>query len=193
MGKKVKDKDLTTTEKNQINEYLKSRILHKDDVFVYNFEENLSKNETIKLLGLNPDKPIYTLFTNVLWDAASAQREIAFKNPVEWVIETIKWFNNNQDKQLIVKIHPAEVVIGTNMPFYDIISSKVIPKSNIRIIKPYEKVNSWSIYDISDLGIVHTTTAGMEMPLVYKPCIVVSKTLQKQRFYYRYQLKRGVF
>lgn len=173
---KVKDKDLTVEQLNEINGYLDSRISHKNDVFVYNFGKETSQQETINYLGLDADKPIYTLFTNVLWDAASAQREIAFKNPIEWVIETIKWFNENPEKQLIVKIHPAEVVIGTNMPFYDIIIGRITPNNNIRIIKPEEKVNSWSIYDISELGIVHTTTAGMELPLVNKPCIVVSKT-----------------
>ena len=174
--KKVKDKDLTEIQLKEINDYLASRISHKDDVFVYNFGKETSQNETIAYLGLDVDKPIYTLFTNVLWDAASAQREIAFKNPVEWVIETIAWFNKHPEKQLIVKIHPAEIVIGTNMPFYDIIVSRITPNENIRIIKPNEKVNSWSIYDITTLGIVHTTTAGMEMPLVNKPCLVVSKT-----------------
>jgi len=56
------------------------------------------------------------------------------------------------------------------------ILSRITPNKNIRIIKPDEKVNSWSIYDITTLGLVHTTTAGMEMPLVNKPCAVVSKT-----------------
>jgi len=173
---KVKDIALTENQLKEINGYLDSRISHKDDVFIYNFGKETSKLETIKNLGLDSKKPIYTLFTNVLWDAASAQREIVFKNPVEWVIETIAWFNNHPEKQLIVKIHPAEVVIGTNMPFYDIILSRIKPNKNIKIIKPNEKVNSWSIYDITNLGIVHTTTVGMEMPLVDKPCMVVSKT-----------------
>lgn len=173
---KVKDKALTEEESNQINEYLGSRVTHKDDIFVFNFGAKTTDRETIAYLGLDPDKPIYTAFTNVLWDAASAQREIAFSNPVEWIIETIRWFNERPDKQLIVKIHPAEMIIGTNMPFYDIILSQVSPNSNVRIIQPQEKVNSWSIYNITTLGIVHTTTAGLEMPLAYKPCIVVSKT-----------------
>jgi len=173
---KVKNKELTESQLTEINKYLDSRISHKDDVFVYNFGKETSQKETIEFLELDPKKPIYTLFTNVLWDAASAQREIAFKNPVAWVIETIAWFNMHPEKQLIVKIHPAEIVIGTNMPFYDIIIGRIKPNNNIRIIKPDEKVNSWSIYDITTLGIVHTTTAGMELPLVNKPCMVVSKT-----------------
>lgn len=173
---RVKDIDLTDVQLDVINKYLESRITHKDDVFVYNFGKETTKKETIQFLGLEADKPIYTLFTNVLWDAASAQREIAFNNPVEWVIETIKWFNEHPEKQLIVKIHPAEIVIGTNMPFFDIIMAQIMPESNIRIIKPEEKINSWSIYEITTLGIVHTTTAGMELPLVNKPCVVVSQT-----------------
>lgn len=172
----VKDKELSKKERAVLDSYLESRISHKDDVYVYNFGKETSQQETVKKLGLNADRPIYTLFTNVLWDAASAQREIAFNNPVEWVIETIRWFNQHPEKQLIVKIHPAEVVIGTKMPFYDIIIDRIAPSDNVKIIKPEEKVNSWSIYDITDLGIVHTTTAGMELPLVEKPCVVVSKT-----------------
>src|SRR5690606_8487423 len=142
----VKDQPLTDAQLQLINEYLQSRISHKDDVYVYNFGPETDKSETLKSLNLDPSKPIYTLFTNVLWDAASAHREIAFNNPIEWVIETIEWFNNHPDKQLVVKLHPAEIVIGTNMPFYDIIINKVKPKDNIKIIKPEEKVNSWSIY-----------------------------------------------
>jgi hypothetical protein len=113
----------------------------------------------------------------VLWDAASAQREIAFANPVEWVFETIEWFAKHPEKQLIVKIHPAEIVIGTNQPFADLIRERIphFPP-NICLIEPHEKVNSWSIYQVTDLGIVHTTTAGMELPLVGVPCVVVSKT-----------------
>ena len=108
----------------------------------------------------------------MLWDAASAQREIVFRNPIEWVFETIEWFASHPEKQLIVKIHPAEVVIGTNQPFAEMIRKKIpeLP-SNVRLIEPDEKVNSWSIYKVTDLGIVHTTTAGMELPLLGIPCI----------------------
>ncbi|RPD91720.1 hypothetical protein EGM88_14365 [Aureibaculum marinum] len=173
---RVKDIELTEAQLKEITDYIGTRIMHKDDVTVYNFGNKTSKEETIKSLGIDTDKPVYSLFTNVLWDAASAHREISFKNPIEWVIETVKWFNQHPEKQLIVKIHPAEVIAGTNMPFYDIIHNAVTPNDNVKIIKPDAKVNSWSIYEITDLGLVHTTTAGMELPLVYKPCVVVSQT-----------------
>jgi len=174
---RVKDTPLTSEQEKKIDEYLETRITHKDDVLVYNFGKLEAKTETLRRFKLNPDLPVFSLFTNVLWDAASAQREIAFDNPVNWVYETIDWFIKNPHLQLIVKIHPAEVVIGTNQPFADLIKAKYpnLPP-NICLIEPAEKVNSWSIYEVTDLGLVHTTTAGMEMPLVNVPCVVVSKT-----------------
>ncbi|MGH2563298.1 MAG: hypothetical protein ACRDE5_02215 [Ginsengibacter sp.] len=174
---KVKDVPLNEEQHQKINQYLKTRISHSEDVMVYNFGALEDREITLQRFNLDPGKLTYTLFTNVLWDAASTQREIAFKNPVEWDFETIKWFASQPAKQLIVKIHPAEVVIGTNQPFADLIK-KNIPNlpSNVRLIEPNEEVNSWSIYKVTDLGIVHTTTAGMELPLLGIPSIVVSRT-----------------
>ena len=174
---RVKQLELSSSEQKEIDDYLLSRRTHSGDSLVYNFGEEKSKQETIKNLGLDPHKQIFTAFTNVLWDAASAQREIAFDNPIQWIFETIKWFSENPEKQLIVKIHPAEVVIGTEQPFADLIS-KQFPEvpDNIRIIEPHEKTNSWSIAKITDLGLVHTSTVGMELPLEGIPTAVVSKT-----------------
>ena len=172
-----KDIPLTADQLKKVNEYLKSRIQHSGDRLVYNFGDQESPEKLADRLKIRLDKPVYTLFTNVLWDAASSQREIVFKNPVEWVVETIRWFEANPELQLLVKIHPAEVVIGTRQPFIDVLKEhiKQIPE-NVVIIPPDEKINSWSVYDITDLGIVHTTTAGMEMPLVGVPVVVVSNT-----------------
>lgn len=179
---KVKNQPLNLAQNQQIDDYLKSRVSHKNDVLVYNFGALESREATLKRFELDASKPVYSLFTNVLWDAASAQREIAFHNPVEWVMETIEWFVQHPDKQLIVKIHPAEQVIGTNQPFAQLVKQKFTSlPANIKLIEPHEKVNSWSIYSITDLGIVHTTTVGMELPLLGIPCIVVSLTHYREK------------
>ena len=174
---KVKQKPLTSSQQKLIDDYLESRRSHSKDTLVYNFGAESDRNETFENLGLNKDLRTFTLFTNVLWDAASAQREIAFSNPIDWVIQTIRWFLDKPHLQLIVKVHPAEVVIGTNQPFAQVVREHFpsLPK-HIRIIEPHEKVNSWSIIGITDLGIVHTSTVGMELPLEGVPCMVVSKT-----------------
>ncbi len=178
----IKDRALISAENKKIDGYLESRITHKDDVMTYNFGDLEEASKTFSRFGLDKNKPVYSLFTNVLWDAASAQREIIFNNPVEWVYETIDWFINQPEKQLIIKIHPAEVVIGTKQPFKDIIDQKYpeLPE-NIVVIEPQEEVNSWSIYNVTDVGLVHTSTVGMELPLVGVPCVVVSRTHYREK------------
>ena len=174
---RVKEKPLTQEQDKKIQDYLASRRTHANDTLKYNFGEEESKSTTIARFGLDPNKQTFTLFTNVLWDAASAQREIAFKNPIDWVFRTIKWFEKNQHKQLLIKIHPAEVVIGTNQPMASIIMNEFskLP-ANVKLIEPHETVNSWSILKVTDVGLVHTSTVGMELPLDGVPCVVVSRT-----------------
>jgi hypothetical protein len=174
---RIKDVPLTLAERDRILGYLASRVKHTADALQYNFGDVEALDETWRRLGLDRAKPTFVLFTNVLWDAASAQKEIAFPNAVEWVLETIEWFGHHPDRQLVVKVHPAEVVIGTNQPFAAEIRRRFpsLP-ANVRVIEPQEKVNSWSIGRIATAGLVHTSTPGMELPLEGTPCIVVSKT-----------------
>jgi hypothetical protein len=174
---KVKDLPLTDAERERIDRYLQTRLTHVADALKYNFGNEESPDETWRRLRLDPGKPTFILFTNVLWDAASAQREIAFPNAVDWVLETIDWFTRHPDRQLVVKIHPAEVVIGTQQPFATEIRNRFpeLP-TNVRIVEPQEKVNSWSFSKIAEAGLVHTSTPGMELPLEGVPCIVVAQT-----------------
>ena len=115
-----------TPEQIQLTDnYLQSRISHSGDRLVYNFGEKESVTNLAKRLRIDLSRPVYTLFTNVLWDAASSQREIVFQNPVEWVVQTIKWFEAHPHLQLIVKVHPAEVVIGTRQSFLKVLEASL--------------------------------------------------------------------
>lgn len=174
---KVGSLPLNDRQERILEDYLQSRRNHKRDIIVYNKTSEETKELTYNKLGLDSSKRIYTLFTNVLWDAASAQREIAFSNPVDWTIETIEWFRNHPDRQLIVRIHPAENIIGTNQPMINLIKGRMpnIP-DNVILVDPAAPINSWSLLKITDVGIVHTSTVGMELALEGIPCICVSKT-----------------
>jgi len=179
---RVRDVPLTPGQEATIDAYLQSRRSHSQDARVYNFGEEESIDETYRRLQLDPDHQTFVLFTNVLWDAASAQREIAFTNPVEWVMDTISWFVEHPEKQLVVKIHPAEVVIGTSQPFATLIAERFpsLPP-NVRVVRPEEEVNSWSIMQAANLGLAHTSTVGMELPLEGIPVAIVSRTHFRDR------------
>lgn len=172
-----KETPLNSEEIDLIDNYLLSRRNHARDIVVYNFTPEENKKQTLEKLNIDETKEIFTLFTNVLWDAASAQREVAFMNPIDWTIQTINWFRDYPEKQLIVRIHPAESIIGTNQPMEQIILDKIgVLPDNVRLIKPTDSINSWSLLKVTDIGLVHTSTVGLELALEGIPCICVSKT-----------------
>ncbi len=173
----MKDQPLDPQQERDIREYLGTRVGHTGDSLKYNFGGVESREQFFQRYHLDPAKPTFVLFTNVLWDAASAQKEIVFPNAVDWVMETVAWFESRPELQLVVKIHPAEVVIGTNQPFAREIRRNFphLP-GNILIIDPAEKINSWTMAAVATAALVHTSTPGLEMPLAGVPAVVVSKT-----------------
>lgn len=174
---RVRDVPLSPAQDQAITRYLDSRRTHSQDAIRYNLGEEEDLVRTRDRLRLDPGRQTFALYTNMLWDAASTKREVAFSNPIDWVLSTIEWFGRHPEKQLVIKIHPAEVVVGTKQPFASLIRGQYpeLP-DNVRLIEPHEKVNSWSIYPVADLGLVHTSTVGLEMALIGVPCAVVSRT-----------------
>ena len=168
---------LTESEEQELDSYLNSRRLQEDDYRQYNFGGYEELQKIRNRFDLDHRKPTYVLFTNLTWDAASIQRELAFLDPIEWVLDTIQWFAEEPDKQLIIKVHPAEVLLGTSQPFSGLIKDHfpVLP-GNVRLIEPQDVVNSWAILNVADVGLVHTTTVGLELALEGVPCVVVSRT-----------------
>jgi hypothetical protein len=60
---------------------------------------------------------------------------------------------------------------------------QVLPKlpEHIHLIGPKEKVNTYDLIDVADLGLVYTTTVGMEMAMNGIPVIVAGQTHYRGR------------
>ena len=69
-------------------------------------------NSLFEKLKINPNKPLIGLPTNVMWDAQLDFPSNFFKNILEWLFFTVDYFINNQNLQLIIRVHPAEVDIS---------------------------------------------------------------------------------
>ena len=159
------------------------------------FAQIKSKEEIAKLLDINIKKNIAILFTNLPWDASLVGVEVVFKNPFEWVYETINWFAHRNEKLLIVKVHPAEEIHGTRLSFLSYIHSKFpeLPE-NIIILPPKTEINTYSLFDIADYGIVYTSTAGLEMAIKGIPVITTAQTHYREKgFTFDAADKKGYF
>jgi hypothetical protein len=146
------------------------------------FAQIKSKEEIIKFLDINSEKNIGILFTNLPWDASLVRVDVVFKNPFEWVYETINWFAHRNEKLLIVKVHPAEEIHGTHLSFSSYIHSKFpeLPE-NIKILPPKSEISTYGLFDVVDYGIVYTSTAGLEMAIRGIPVVTTALTHYREK------------
>ncbi len=126
-------------------------------------------------------RPIVLLATNVLGDSLTLGRQVFTKTMADWVSRTILYFIGRPDVQLVIRIHPGEI-LTREYSMVDVVR-QTLPElpEYIHVIQPTEKVNTYDLINISDVGLVYTTTVGLEMALKGLPVIVAGQTHYRDR------------
>jgi len=99
----------------------------------------------------------------------------------DWIEKSLRYFVDRKDVQLIILVHPGETLThGTSM--VDVVKNELsdIP-DHIHLILPEEKINTYDILEITDLGLVYTTTVGLEMAMRGIPVVVAGETHYRDR------------
>ncbi len=131
-------------------------------------------------LGLD-SRPVVLLATNVLGDSLTLGRNIFAASMAEWITKTVQYFAARTEAQLVVRVHPGErLTHGLSM--VDVINA-ALPElpPHIHVVKPLEKVNTYDLMEIASLGLVYTTTTGMEMSMNGIPVIACGETHYRKR------------
>lgn len=126
-------------------------------------------------LGLDK-RPVVLLATNVLGDSLTLGRQVFSEGMTEWISRTVQYFIGRPDVQLVIRVHPGEVLThGLSME--DVVYD-VTPKlpEHIKMIGPKEKLSTYDVVAVADMGLVYTTTVGLEMALQGLPVIVAGQT-----------------
>lgn len=126
-------------------------------------------------LGLD-DRPIVLLATNVIGDSLTLGRQTFSASMSEWVEATVRHFADRGDAQLVVRVHPGEQ-ITSGPSVADLIRSALpAPPENVHLIPADAEVNTYDLMEVADLGLVYTTTVGLEMAMNGTPVIVAGET-----------------
>jgi hypothetical protein len=138
--------------------------------------------------ALNLDqRPIVLLATNVIGDSLTLGRQVFSDSMTEWLQRTVEYFGRRPDVQCVIRIHPGELI--TKGPSVADVVTQALQNGNHEMILPEHvhlipadaKVNTYDLVEIADLGLVYTTTVGMEMAMRGIPVIVVGNTHYRKR------------
>ncbi|HSQ27490.1 MAG TPA: hypothetical protein VLM80_10245 [Anaerolineales bacterium] len=121
-------------------------------------------------------RPVVLLAANVIGDSLTLGRQIFSQNMTDWLQKSTQYFAKRQDVQLIVRIHPGERY--TTGPSVAQIVRQTLPEvpSHIRLVDALDPVNTYDLIELADLGLVYTTTVGMEMAMSGVPVVVAGRT-----------------
>lgn len=173
-----KDRPLTESESDKVHELYDSR--QKADLWK-NFSRrwqvvpSQGGDQVRGSLGLD-DRPVVLLAANVIGDSLTLGRQLFSRNMSEWLVQTVQYFSAHPELQLVVRIHPGErYTKGPSVA--DLVSREMtkIPE-NINLISADDQINTYDLLEISNLGLVYTTTVGLELAMSGIPVIVAGHT-----------------
>lgn len=167
---------LTIQQKTQLKEYMDSRWRDhgQDRLTIYKSEE-YSSEALWQQLHLDPRKPTLGLFPNVGWDAQVQHRNIAFPSIFEWIGQTVEFFAERPQWQLVIRSHPVETWFPQTL--IQSVSSDVERRfpalpDNVRVIPANSPISSYGLAKIIRAGAVHGTQFGLELAYMGLPVIV---------------------
>ena len=178
--KKLGDRPLTPSEDKRLATYLDARSQGLSDVRQYWPEMEERRQEIQQQLRLDPGKPIVSLFTNITWDTAVQERDLAFDGMFDWLQSTVETLGPRDDVQLVIRAHPAEVRLRrqeTAESVQDVLAQQLGSKlDRVRIVPAGSELASYTLAALSKFVIVYTSTVGLEFACSGKQVVVAGDT-----------------
>jgi hypothetical protein len=127
-------------------------------------------------IGLDAHRPVVLLCTNVVGDSLALNRQIFTQGMADWLRKTVALFGNLPDYQLVVRVHPGEM-LGAGHPSVDIIQNTLPHQpEHVIVVPPESEINTYDLIELAHLGLVYTTTFGLELSMHGVPVIVAGET-----------------
>lgn len=170
--------DWSPEKEEQVMEYLRSRWTGGNDWISFQSEAELDGGRIAEELGLDRDKPIVGLLTNVIWDAQLHFRQSAFPSMLEWLFASIDDFISRPDMQWVIRIHPAEVK-GT-VPSRQKVADEIAVRygslpDHIKLVLPDDKVSTYALMSLCDSALVFGTKTALELACTGLPVVVAGE------------------
>ena len=84
----------------------------------------------------------------------------------EWIERTVQYFAGRPDVQLVIRVHPGEVLTHGDSMVEVVHECLSEITGTYPFDRPEEKVNTYDLIAAADLGLVYTTTVGLEMAMM---------------------------
>jgi hypothetical protein len=132
--------------------------------------------ELLRELGLDPARPVVLIATNVVGDSLALNRQVFTSGMADWLARTLRHLAQRPDVQTVVRIHPGEL-LGAGLPSEQVVRTALpeVP-GHVVLIPPESQVNTYDLIESAHLGLVYTSTVGLEMSMHGVPVVTAGAT-----------------
>ena len=130
----------------------------------------MSKEELINIMSLNPEKPIILVAAHIFSDAPHANNDLIFKDFYEWLLVTCSELKKNNDLNFVIKEHPTSNLYGESNKTFEALEKLSLEK---KLLPNNIKTNS--LFNLVDVLITCGGTAAMEFAYYGVPNLIASK------------------
>ncbi|MGX6649022.1 hypothetical protein ACWCOP_13890 [Maricaulaceae bacterium MS644] len=166
---------LSADEDAALTQYLESRERPDQGWVTYQREAAQGAAAVIQDLELDPSRPIDVLISNVSWDARLHYEDSAYTQMADWAADTVAWYCDHPERQLVVRCHPGEVM---NQPrsremLHTAIQScfGALPE-NVRVVSANDGMNTYDLARAAERVMVYATKMAVELAAWGLPVIV---------------------
>lgn len=148
---------------------------------LWQYVSSQGADETRRMLNLD-SRPVVMLAANVLGDSLTLGRDIFASSMTEWITKTVQYFARRDDVQLVIRVHPGEKLVPKAKSMAAVVR-EALPEapSHIHVIGALDKINTYDLIEIADVGLAYTTTVGLETAMNGRPVISCGRTHYRGR------------
>lgn len=170
--------ELTARQEAELDRYLAGRRAGDEDWIVFGRDRGVDAASYLTARGIDPARPVILALTNVAWDAQLHYESNCFATMRDWLVETVRWFADHPDRQLVIRVHPAELsgTFPSEEKAADMVAAAfpVLPE-NVVIVGPDDPISSYALIEASRAAIIFATKTGIEIAATGKPVVVAGE------------------
>jgi hypothetical protein len=171
--------ELTKTKERALLDYLASRREGLFDWIVFHRPTvRAPSRELQEAVGIDPNRPVIGLLTNVTWDAQLHYPANAFPDMLDWLTRTCEYFAKRPELQLLVRVHPAEIsgFPRSRQPVLPELLRRIKQlSSNIIIVSAESELSTYGLMSLCNAAIIYGTKMGVELTSVGLPVVVAGE------------------
>lgn len=161
-----------------LREYLASRATGGKDWIYFHKDPEKGFPAFAEERGIDTSKPVIAMLTNVMWDAQLHYPANAFASMKDWIVETVRYFIDRDDVELVIRVHPAEVrgALPSRQRVADVIDEAFpeLPR-HIHVVRPDEEASTYAIANAANAVVIFGTKMGTELTPMGKPLVVAGE------------------